>query len=349
MVVVKLRKTFFQVVFVVLSLFFMFKTPYAVTSGVTEGLQICFYVILPSLFPFMVVSTYIIQSNVFEFTYKFLAPISRIVFCQPACTIPVLIMSMIGGFPVGIKMISNLLNDGAITKNQAQRLCIFCMNGGPAFIITAVGVNMFKSTKVGIIIFASLCISNLIIGVFTRFLGDKNELISYHKTQPTLSSLSSAISDTLQSVLGICAWVVIFSALTNCIKLYIKNESVFIATTAFLEVTKGCIALVGKMPIPIITAVIGFGGICVHCQVLSNIKTCGMKYSHFFVCRILCGAVAAFISYLLLLVFPVDIDVFATLQDANISTFSVSLPAFLTFGIMCIIMIFDIDRRKNMC
>ena len=347
MVVIKFRKSVFQIVVVLLCLVFMFKFPDTVTNGVTEGLKVCFYIILPSLFPFMVLSTYIIKSNIFDFAYKFLAPVSKFLFRQSACTVPVIIMSMIGGFPVGIKMVGNLLRENSITKNQAQRLCIFCMNGGPAFIITAVGVNMLGSAKAGVIMFASLCFSSLIIGIFTRFLGDKNELKEHAPKRNTLVSLSSAVSDALQSVLGVCAWVVIFSAITTCLKICIANENVYTAISSFLEVTNGCVMLAGKMPIPVITAIIGFGGICVHCQVISELKECGVKYSHFFVCRVLNGAVAAFISYLLLLIFPVEIDVFASAQNMTVATFSVSLPAFFTFAIMCIIMIFDIDRKKK--
>ena len=129
MVVIKFRKSIFQIVVVLLCLVFMFKFPDTVTNGVTEGLKVCFYIILPSLFPFMVLSTYIIKSNIFDFAYKFLAPISKFLFRQSACTVPVIILSMIGGFPVGIKMVGNLLRENSITKNQAQRLCIFCMNG----------------------------------------------------------------------------------------------------------------------------------------------------------------------------------------------------------------------------
>lgn len=347
MVVIKFRKSVFQIGAVILCLVFMFKFPDTVTSGVTEGLKICFYVILPSLFPFMVLSTYIIKSSIFEFAYKILSPVSRALFRQPACTVPIIITSMIGGFPVGIKMVGNLLRENAITKNQAQRLCIFCMNGGPAFVITAVGVNMLGSAKAGAIMFASLCLSSLIIGIFTRFLGDKNESAEHTQKPDTLVSLSSAVSDALQSVLGICAWVVIFSAITNCLKICIEIENVYTAISSFLEVTNGCVMLAGKMPIPVITAIIGFGGICVHCQVISELKECGVKYSHFFVCRVLNGAVASFVSYLLLLVFPVDIDVFASVQNMTVSAFSVSLPAFFTFAIMCIIMILDIDRKKK--
>ncbi len=347
MAVVKFKKNFFKIALVLLSFVFMFKFPFAVTDGVTEGLRICFYIIVPSLFPFMVLSTYITKSNIFEFTYRFLAPVSKFLFRQPANTVPVIIMSMVGGFPVGIKMTSNLLGDGMITEKQAQRLCFFCMNGGPAFIITAVGINMLGSMRAGVIMFASLCISSFILGIFTRFLGDKNELKEHTQKQATLVSLSTAVSDTLQSILGICAWVVIFSAITSCLKNCIENENIFIAISSFLEVAKGCVALAGKMPIPVITAIIGFSGFCIHCQVISNLKECGVKYSHFFVCRVLNGALASFISYLILLVFPVHIDVFASAQNMTVNTFSVSLPAFFAFLLMCIIMIFDIDRKKK--
>lgn len=347
MVTVKLKKSFFQIAGVIICLIFMFKMPYAVTMGVTEGLQICFYIILPSLFPFMVLSTYIIKSDIFSFAYKVLTPAAKILFRQPACTVPVIVMSMIGGFPVGIKMVNTLLNDGAINKNQARRLCIFCMNGGPAFVITAVGVNMLGSMRAGVIMFVSLCTSSVILGVFTSFLGDKKELKGHCEIQSALFSLSSAVYEGLHSVLGICAWVVIFSAITSCLSTCITNENIFATLSAFIEVTKGCTLLAGKMPIPVITAIIGFGGICVHCQVLANLKNCEMKYSHFFVCRILNGAVASFISYLLLLVFPVPVDVFASAQNLSVTTFSVSLPAFFTFAIMCIIMIFDIDSKKK--
>lgn len=348
MVVIKLRKNIIQIACIILSLVFMFRMPYAVTEGVTEGLKICFYVILPSLFPFMVISSYIIKSNILEFAYKIFTPVSKLLFRQPPCCVPVITLSLIGGFPVGIKMVDNLLSEGKISKNQAKRLCLFCMNGGPAFIITAVGVNMLNSSKAGVIMFISLCISSIILGILSSFFGRKDEIeIKKSEIGSPLPSLSSAVSDALQAVLGICAWVVIFSAITSCLKICIKNENIFTAVSSLIEVTKGCVLLAGKMPVPVITAVIGFGGICVHCQVMANLKNCGLKYSHFFVCRLLNGALASFISYLLLLVFPVTIDVFTPIQDLTVSTFSVSLPAFFTFAIMCIIMILDIDRKRK--
>ncbi len=349
MAVLKIKREYFSVIAIFLCIYFMFRFPLSVKEGVTQGLSICFYTIIPSLFPFMTLSTYIIKSNVFYWAYKFLTPVAKLLFRQNSCCVPVIIMSMIGGFPLGIKMTNELYSREQITKKQAQRLCLFCMNAGPAFVVTAVGVNMLNSTKAGVIIYASLCISSLFLGIVSRFLGDKNEESIKIKSQiqMPLSTLSASVSDALQSILGICAWVVIFSSITACIKTLNLNENLYVFLTSVSEVTKGCALISGKMSLPIISGVIGFGGICVHCQVLGYIRHMELKYSHFLVSRILNGALAALITHLLLLIFPVETDVFAAGSQISAVTFSVSTPAFFVFIGMCIIMIFDIDRKKK--
>ena len=47
--------------------------------------------------------------------------------------------------------------------------------------------------------------------------------------------------------------------------------------------------------------------------------------------------------------FPVETDVFSNFDKVTAYSFSVSLPAFFVVIIMCIIMIFDIDRKKKVC
>ncbi len=349
MAIIKLKKEYFTIVAIAVCIYFMFRFPLAVKEGVTEGLRICFYTIIPSLFPFMTLSAYMVKSNIFFSVHRILSMPARYIFRQPACSIPAILMSMIGGFPVGIKMVNELYTREQITKKQAQRLCLFCMNAGPAFVITAVGVNMLNSTKAGVIIYVSLCISSLFLGIASSFLAEKNEKTSKSKMQiqMPLSSLSASVSDALQAVLGICAWVILFSSITSCIKTLNISEHMYFFLTSVLEVTRGCTLISGKLSLPILAGVIGFGGICVHCQVLAFIKNIGMKYSHFLVSRIVNGALASLISYLLLLIFPVETDVFSGNDKISAITFSVSTPAFFVFIAMCIIMIFDIDRKKK--
>ncbi len=349
MATIRLKKEYLSFCFVIICLYLLFRFPSAVKNGVSEGLTICFYTIIPSLFPFMTLSSYISKSHIFSPFYKFFSIPVKKTFRQPPCTVPVIIMSMIGGFPVGIKMVYDLFSDGQITKKQAQKLCLFCMNAGPAFIITTVGINILHSMKAGIIMYISLCLSLLISGILCSVTMNKNEIIFQRKEniQLPLSSLSAAVSDSLSSILNICAWVILFSSLTNCVKTVIHNESVFFFSSALLEVTKGCTLIAGKTPLPIIAFLLGFGGFCVHFQVLGYLKSIGTKYYHFLLGRIFNGTLASIISYILFLVFPVETDVFSTSDKITGFTFSVSTHAFIIFVFMCIFMIFDIDGKRK--
>lgn len=343
-----LNKNFLSIIAIFTSCYLLFSMPHAVGTGIKSGLSICFYTILPSLFPFMVLSSYIIKSDVLLPLYNALAPITRFLFKQNNCSVSVIFMGLIGGFPVGTKMTALLYENGRITKNQAQRLCMFCVNGGPAFVITAVGVGMLGSSKAGVIMFISLCLSSIILGIISRFFDDKGDIKSSNKNyaQSPLLALSSSVSDNVNATLSICAWVILFSALTECFRQINLDEPVFTALVSFLEVTQGCTQTAKSFSLPVITAIIGFGGFCVHCQVYAFIRATELKYIRFFTGRVINGALAALICYLLLMIFPVSIE--TSMQNvAEVMPFSVSIPAFLAIIVMCVIMIFDIDSKRK--
>ena len=349
MVAIKLKKEYFSLIVIFCCVFLIFRYPDAVKSGVNEGLNICFYTIIPSLFPFMVLSSYIVKSNILSPAYKLFSIPVKVIFRQPAPAISVILMSMIGGFPIGIKMTNDLYIKGQITKEQAQRLTLFCMNAGPAFVITAVGTNMLKSTKAGIIIYSSLCISELFSGIISSFVAEKNQKEIKHKNEKPLqlASLSASVTDSIQGIFGICAWVILFSSITMCIKEFHLPEKAYIYITSFSEVTKGCSLLIKHSPLPVIVGIIGFGGICVHCQVLEYLKNMEIKYINFFITRILNGVLSGIISYIILIFFPVEINVFSNADKISSYSFSFSYSAFFVVIIMCVVMIFDIDRNKN--
>ncbi|MBQ7976515.1 MAG: hypothetical protein IJ300_12590, partial [Clostridia bacterium] len=310
------------------------------------GLAICVNTIIPSLFPFMTLSAFIVKSGILSHSRN-LFSVSNVIFRQPDITLPCIIMSMVGGFPVGIKMTNELYENGQLTTEQAQRLCLFCINPGPAFVITAVGVNMLNSHKAGVLIYASLCISSLICGVITSFIGEKciKKEDRNHKTTG-VSSLSASVSDSIQSIFSICGWIILFSGFTRCLSAVFTYEK-FNIILSVLEVTKGCSLICGNYPLYIITFIIGFGGACVHCQVMGFIKNMNMKYSYFFISRVLNGFLSGIICYILLLFFPVETDVFADCDSIRGFSFSFSYSAFFVFIFMCVILIFDIDRNRK--
>lgn len=346
---IKLQKNIIPVTGVFVCLFLMFKFPYNVSKGVTEGVKICFYTILPSLFPFMVLSSYIVKSDAFSPFYKLIAPAVRFLFKQPACAAGVIAMSLIGGFPVGAKMTFELLESGKITKNQAQRLNAFCVNCGPAFAVTAVGVSMYRSAAAGVIIYVSVCISSLLIGVITSFFKNSEKAETRYKTlsDSAMSALPSAVSDSVQSVLSVCAWIILFSAFTSCLKGAGLGEGVCNAIICVAEVTDGCRIAAELFPIPVTAAVISFGGLCVHCQVYRFVRASGLPYIRFFTARAVGAALSALICRGLLAVFPVEVSAAAINEGLTAVPYSVSLPAFFALAVSCIVMIFDIDTKKK--
>lgn len=346
MKIICFKKKYLSFIFVIFCTFLIFHFPDKVKSGVNEGLAICADTIIPSLFPFMTLSSYIIKSEITgqgKCGYR----LSQILFRQPQAALSCIIISMIGGFPVGIRSVSELYENGRLTEEQSQRLCLFCINPGPAFVITALGENMLGNRKAGVIIYASLCISALLCGIFSSFVGEKCEITeSRNPSDKSGASLSASVTNSVQSVFSICGWIVLFSAFTGYLTSIFKGEYLNIFISA-VEITKGCVLLRGKTPLYIITALISFGGLCVHCQILGYLKKVKIKYIHFLISRILSGVLSGIICYMLLLFFPVELDVFADCDNTIGFSFSFSYSAFFIFIFMCVILIFDIDRNRK--
>ena len=138
--------------------------PQAASQGVRDGLTLCGQVVIPSLFPFLALSSFLVQSGLAQRAGHLLEPITKLLFRLPGAAGSAILMSLIGGYPVGARMTVQLLDAALITQKQAQRMLFFCVNSGPAFLISAVGSAMLRSRQAGLILCAALTASALLIG-----------------------------------------------------------------------------------------------------------------------------------------------------------------------------------------
>ena len=132
-------------------------------QGVAQGIVICTNVIIPSLFPFMVCVTMILK---YEITVqnKYVNFVLYKIFGHSFEMFFAFILSMIGGYPVGAKIISELYNKNAINNKTANIMLLYCVNAGPAFIISVVG-GILGSKKLGLLLIVSHLISSTIISL----------------------------------------------------------------------------------------------------------------------------------------------------------------------------------------
>jgi len=309
-------QAFISLCITVLIIFLLIIYPKAATSGVSGGLMLCANILIPSLFPFLVLTAFLSMSNFGYYLAKPFEWIFSILFRIPKRAVFAVILSFIGGYPSGAVAIDKLCADGYISKKTAFRMMLFCSNAGPAFVISAVGSSMLNSTLAGVYIFVSLFVSNIFIGAFSVFFS-KNETTSGIKKSGGKQRISeifvAATANGCEVMLKICAFTVLFSCLLSLIK-NIAPNSVFEFCSLILEVTNGSLAALSfKNTASLLCFVTGFGGLCVHFQIFSIAKSFKINILLFLLARAFSGALSAVICSILFYYFPIPINVFMTI------------------------------------
>lgn len=311
--------------------FILLRFPETAGQGISDGVDLCLGSLIPSLFPFMIVSSLAVNLNIFNFAQGCLSKVTNLLFRLPGKSIGVIFMSMIGGYPIGSKMIKELYKRGEITSVQGKRLLLFCINPGPAFVISSVGFYMLGSKTAGIIIYLSVIISSIIICFFSRFLENKAPFIPVTTPHDFTGSLSNeivrSVSTGSRAMLEICAWVITFSCISRLVDISAFSSGTRMFLNCLLEVTNGCYLAAGNLTLPAIACIIGFGGICTHFQVMDAVREVKLRYKHFITSRIMHGALSAIVCNLILKIQPVSYDVFSfgTLPTREVSSTSVSI------------------------
>lgn len=329
--------------------------PTAAVGGVSEGLRLSAGVIIPSLFPFLVVSSFAADCPASSAVSKAFSPVMRLVFRLPGEAATAVAFGLIGGFPVGCSVAAGLLESGRISREQAQRLTLFCVNAGPAFVITAVGAVMLGSRRAGVIIFASLSIACLLIGFFLRFFGSAHMTDNGRKcsvsvsTQTTSQALVNATQKSTTATLKICSWLTLFSCMASIAQHLGLSGAALGVTKCLLEVTSGCTYAAKEGNLFVVAAVLGWSGLCVGCQVLEYVRSVGTPLPLFFAFRAVNGALAAVICFVLLKFFPLEQTVFSNVTSAVSQTFSFSAPACAALIFLCVVFVIDLDRNRKVC
>lgn len=238
-------------------------------QGAKEGLALCAGTVIPSLFPFFVISIFLADA-LSGYGIPILKPILR--FCKmPECSENLLIVGLLGGYPVGAKCVYDSWKRGQITTADAKRCLGFCSNAGPAFIFGMCGMLFSKAWVVwvlwGIHILSALIVGNIL---------PKNESSRMSVTQIQHITLSEAMAKAVTAILSVCGWVVLFRVMIAFGRrwfLWLLPANWRIAFEGVLELANGCSALVAVesegLRFVLCSAFLGLGGLCVGLQTMS--------------------------------------------------------------------------------
>lgn len=313
--------------------------PQTSSEGVRRGLSLCTETVIPSLFPFMFIVSLLYDLGAFNFSSTVTDKITYFLFKLPSVAFPIIIMSFIGGYPVGAALIEKAYDDGELTSAQAERMMMFCVNPGPAFTIFVIGSSIIGSAQTGVILFVSVSLSAFITGFLSRFFDKECTAEAVKKTSPAFccnaSLLSGAITKSTQSMVNICVSIILFSCIGELAEKLMPPDGGAVYLSLISEVTNAAITAAESFSLPVVSAVISFAGLCVHFQVLPTIIRLRIKYRLFIAIRILSAALSGVITQIILQIFPrynAVISLGAKPQQASLEA---SVPACVCLMLMC--------------
>ena len=289
-------------------------------DGIKKGILFCVEVLVPSLYAFMTLSSAVIRSGVAVSLSRPFGKISRSLFRLPSSGLAVILLSILGGYPVGARCASLLFEQGSISRSDAEKVANIAVCAGPGFLINYVGTALLGNRQIGIILLCAEITGVLLTGVIVGRTMRSTPLSHPHPSNGIESNnlLIHSVADASRATFHMCGMVVICTAMIAVIGKISPDERITDIASAIIEITEGCHRMCGSYPLYIIVFFIGFGGISVHLQVYAGMGELHSNKGLFFLYRIMQGIITAAAAYSYLMIFPVEQGAFNS-TDVNLS------------------------------
>ncbi len=313
-------------------------------EGIEQGVKTCLHVLVPSLFPFMVLSSFAIKCGIFGSNSGKTGYVFQKITGFPFSVLSVIIFGFTGGYPVGLNVAAELYENGAIDRKNMLRIASFCVNAGPAFIITAVGNMIFGSVGAGYRLFFCVCSASVITGILTSvFIKTVNNTVSVKlKKQDFSQAFTLSVESSCKKMFMMCAWVLLFSCFSGIIEAFSFPLTGDI-WSVFGEVTSGVVSAEKIGGLPLTASCISFGGLCVMCQLLPAMKKCGVRIREYLTFRIVNSVISYIIMKIILIVSPISVETFSY---AEVSLGTGCAPASILLLITSVVFVADMSSGR---
>lgn len=297
-------------------------------SAAKNSVTVCLNVIIPSLFAFMVFSQLIVSSKAAEILFYPFYLLSRFWFKGTVREFGIFMLSLLGGYPVGIKLLKQEI---AYNKNYpaiAEKMLCFCYCGSPAFIIQVAGLSVLGSSKAGLLVYLSnvlACFSAAVILNISQKRSDAQPTkirfpINFPKVRVTLSDVTDSINSSVKALGVICGTILAFNIMLELLNFsgflsLLENFGANKIFSAALEISN--LSQFGKESyslLPLFAALTSFGGLCIIMQTAA-LSNGAVPLGKFIFWRIPIAALSALYCYILTRFIPISIETASAVQS----------------------------------
>ena len=273
-----------------------------------DALTLCAQTVIPSLFPFFVLSSLLVSGGGADAFSALLGGLMRPLFGLDGAGASALALGLLGGYPVGARTVAELHSAGTLEKKEAERLLGFCNNAGPGFILGICGGAVLHSSRAGLYLYLVHTASALLTGILLcRDLPRRGA--GYHKAAqhanavPFASLFSAAVRSALAGILNVCAFVVLFLVLLRLLAAMlpaaVSASALYPPLLGFVELTNGVTALSATRGGFVCCAVLlAWGGLSVHAQTLSVLDGTSLSTRYYWRGKMMQAAFSAPLAWL---------------------------------------------------
>lgn len=273
-----------------LAAFLLLKYDRIAAESALSALSACVRQVIPSLFPYMVLSSFILALDLAQPLYRFI-PMS--VFRLPSCTAPVFLSGLLCGSPVGAAGCASLYESGRITKDEASRLCAISSHTSPAFLIGTVGA-LWGSKKFGVVLYVTSISFAMFGGIVLRFRRTEQRPSSCSSSvfpaPKAIPAFCKAVTDAASSCLAVTGFIVFFRVMSSATSAVFPAMSDIFSVT--FEFSQGAVrgAEIGGICGAALTGfAVGFSGFSVFMQILKYLSANEIPFTPVLITKLLEG------------------------------------------------------------
>ena len=269
-------------------------SPQQAAEAVRQAMQLCAGSVIPSLFPFLVLSSLAVNSSPSPGP-SFSTLLGRCLGCSPTGA-KVFLLSLLGGYPVGPRLMGQLVRQGGLSHREAEHLLLFCNNAGPAFVLGFVGLGLLGSLRAGVWLYLLHALSALLIALLFRPRQPFSAPAQSRALSPSFSQeLVEAITSAGSAMVQVCAFITFFYT-----ALHLLTQRTGIAhplALGFVELTCGLTRLtLTRAGFVMAAGLLGWGGLSVHAQTAAALSGTGVSLQNHLRGKFLQGIFSAILA-----------------------------------------------------
>lgn len=298
-------KRYILPVYILLICLFLF--PSICVQGAKNGLLLWFNTIIPSIFPFILITGLLRTFGGIDIMEKYFGPlISKIFKCQKHSAYAVII-GFLCGYPLGAKAVADIYSLGYIDRNEADYLLTFCNNPSPMFVMNYIVIASLGRPELIPVFMAAIYIAawqTACISYAFVYKKRTQKLYTRHIFALDYSPgilMDNCILDALATIQKIGVYMILFSILSQLIA-QLPDQIYFIKLmlVGLCEQTTGIDTLMhANIFLPeyiktVLAAIFtSFGGFAVAAQTQGIIGSYGLSIKPYFIGKILHAALTA--------------------------------------------------------